>query len=152
MLLSGSTYIFTAEVTTMKVLKIDPEICSVCGECEKACSSLYFKEENREKAALRVDIKADDRDRVIMQACIQCGECIKVCPVQALYRAKNGVVMIKKKVCVGCFACVGFCPYSVMFTHKDSTEPFKCIACGACARVCPVDALRIEEEKAAVEA
>jgi anaerobic carbon-monoxide dehydrogenase iron sulfur subunit len=136
----------------MKVLKINPDACSVCGECERACSSLYFKEEKREKSAIRVDISPDNNDEVLMKTCIQCGECINVCPVQALYRAKNGVVMIKKKVCVGCFACVGFCPYSAMFTHGDSTEPFKCISCGACVKACPAEALRIEEEKGAVEA
>jgi carbon-monoxide dehydrogenase iron sulfur subunit len=136
----------------MKVLKINTEICSVCGECEKTCSNLYFKEERRDKAALRVDVNPEKNDEVVMKACIQCGECISVCPVQALYRAKNGVVMVKKKVCVGCFACVGFCPYNVMFNHKDHTEPFKCISCGACVKACPADALHIEEEKVPVEA
>ena len=132
----------------MKALKHHPDACSVCGECEKKCSTLYFKEENREKASLRVEVEhEDDGDRAAMKACTQCGECITICPVQAIYRAKNGVVLINKKICVGCFACVGFCPFGVMFSHKDSTEPFKCIACGACAKVCPAEALSVEEVK-----
>ncbi len=135
----------------MKVLKINPHLCSVCGECEKTCSRLYFKDENREKSALRVDICPDNSDVVIMKTCIQCGECINLCPVGALSRSKTGVVMLKKKDCVGCFACVGFCPHLVMFTHKDLYEPFKCIACGACVKACPADALYIEDtEKAAI--
>ena len=129
----------------MKVLKINVEACSVCGECEKKCSSMYFKEENREKSAIRVDVDPDNPENVIMKACVQCGECINVCPVQALSRGKSGAVMMNKKICVGCMACVGFCPYGVMFHHRDSVEPFKCIACGACAKACPADALSIEE-------
>lgn len=131
----------------MKMLKINNDICSVCGTCEKTCSGLYFKEEDSEKAALRVELNPDKPEEVVMKACTQCGECIKVCPVQALSRAKNGVVMLKKKICVGCYACVGFCPESVMFTHRDLIEPFKCIACGACVKTCPVDALSVAEEK-----
>lgn len=131
----------------MKLLKINPDVCSVCGECEKKCSSLYFKEENREKAALRIEQDPENRDKVMMKACIQCGECINICPVQAITRAKNGVIMLNKKICVGCLACVGFCSYHVMYSHKDYTEPFKCIACGVCAKICPADALLIEEVK-----
>ncbi len=131
----------------MKVLKFNKDVCSVCGECEKACSNLYFKDECREKAALRVDVNAENKDEAVMKTCIQCGECIAVCPVGALYRAKNGVVMIRKKICVGCMACVGFCPHSVMYYHGDSTEPFKCISCGACVKACPADALTVEEEQ-----
>jgi anaerobic carbon-monoxide dehydrogenase iron sulfur subunit len=133
----------------MKVLKINPQVCSVCGECEKTCSKLYFKEENREKSAIRVEVSPHNSDEVIMKTCIQCGECINLCPVGALYRAKNGVVMLKKKDCVGCFACVGFCPHLVMFTHKELFEPFKCISCGACVKSCPADALSVQEEEMA---
>lgn len=131
----------------MKLLKINPDRCSVCGECERKCSSLYFKQENPDLAALRVDLAPDDPDRVVMKTCIQCGECINICPVQALYRAKTGVIMINRKICVGCFACVGFCPHNAMFPGSIQPEPFKCIACGACAKVCPADALSIEEIK-----
>lgn len=131
----------------MKVLKFNKDLCSLCGDCEKACAKLYFKDESREKAALRVDSDTEHKDKAVMKTCIQCGECINVCPVGALYRAKNGVVLINRKICVGCMACVGFCPHSVMYYHRDSTEPFKCISCGTCVKACSASALSLEEEQ-----
>ncbi|MDQ7824667.1 MAG: 4Fe-4S binding protein [Candidatus Eremiobacteraeota bacterium] len=129
----------------MKVLQIRSEACTECGECEKACARLYFKDDDREKAALHVT--RDAEGKIALKACVQCGECINVCPVQALYRAKNGNVLLNRKVCVGCLACVGFCPTSVMFYHKDLYEPIKCISCGACVKACPADALFVEEKE-----
>lgn len=79
-----------------------------------------------------------------MNVCNQCGECIEVCPTEAIYRAKNGVVRIDKEKCLGCYSCVGFCP-TVMFFHKDVQEPFKCVACGMCAKECPTGAVYLEK-------
>ena len=123
----------------MKVLKKQETLCISCGECEKVCSATYFKEENKEKSCIQID---DHQIKV----CNQCGECIQVCSTGAIYRDKNGVVRINKKLCVGCFMCVGFCPELAMMMHGDLLEPFKCVACGQCAKVCPTQAIFISEE------
>ena len=129
----------------MKSLKVKPELCKNCGACELTCSKVQFKEENKEKSAIRVSKKAEGEGCEI-NVCNQCGECVEVCPTLALYKNKFGVVMIDKEKCVGCFACRGFCPTLSMRIHKDYLEPFKCIACGRCAKECPVEALYISEE------
>lgn len=82
---------------------------------------------------------------MIAEFCSQCGECIAVCPTQALYRAKNGIVRLKKQDCTGCLACVGFCPTLTMYVAPDDAVPFKCIACGKCVDICPTDALYMTE-------
>ena len=128
----------------MKVLSFDPELCVGCHICEETCSDTWFKVTDPQKSSIRI---YDDDGEGLLRAvfCNQCGACIAVCPTEALYRDKNGIVRIRKKQCVGCLSCVGFCPYLVMFYHPDQVEPFKCIACGKCADECPADALAIVE-------
>jgi ferredoxin len=120
----------------MKVLEKDPARCTKCGACESECSKTWFKEDNREKSCIRITPEA-------MIACTQCGECIKICPVEAISKDRDGVVRIKKSICVGCFMCAGFCPESALFMHNDYIEPFKCVACGQCVKKCPAGAISI---------
>ena len=127
----------------MKKLAKKEELCTDCHVCEQTCSKTYFKEENPEISAVRI---ASIEDGIKITACTQCGDCIDICPVEAIYRDKNGVVRIKKTICAGCFACVGFCPESAMFQQGNIIEPFKCVACGLCAKQCPSGAIFIEGE------
>lgn len=125
----------------MKFLDKDPSLCTGCRECEKVCSKLWFKEENRGKSCIRIGDAPGE-----ITTCSQCGECIDICPVEALYRDSSGIVRLDKKKCVGCFMCVGFCPSSAMFMHDDYIEPFKCAACGQCAQKCPSGAIFITDK------
>lgn len=129
----------------MKVLERKPEACIACHACETACSKTWFKEDNAEKSCIIIGEGTGIDGQNKITSCTQCGECIQVCQVQALYRDEKGIVRINKKACVGCFMCVGFCPEFAMMVHKDYIEPFKCIACGQCVKVCPADALKINE-------
>jgi len=125
----------------MKVLSYDPELCVGCYVCEETCSETWFKVTDPEKSSIRIH----DDGQILLRAtfCNQCGACIEVCPTEALYRDKRGIVRLRKKLCVGCLSCVGFCPYGAMFHHADQDEPFKCIACGKCVAECPNEALAI---------
>lgn len=127
----------------MKVLSFNPDLCVGCHICEEVCSNTWFKVTDLEKSRIRIH----DPGAGSLQAvyCVQAGDCIAVCPTEALYRDKKGIVRIRKKLCVGCLSCVGFCPYAAMFHHSDQTDPFKCIACGQCVEECPADALAIVE-------
>ncbi len=129
----------------MKVLAARPELCTVCRVCEAVCADTFYKGEDRDMSAIRVTLPEDPQAEVIIEFCSQCGECIHICPTQAIYRAKNGIVRIRKEDCVGCMACVGFCPTLTMYVREGETVPFKCIACGKCAKICPTDALTMVE-------
>ena len=96
----------------VKILKFHPEKCDGERGCEKACSQVHFKsDEGGEKSALRI-IK--DGNSYKMHVCDQRGLCLDMCPVEALKRKKNGVVLLDKKTCIGVQACVGFCPIGAM--------------------------------------
>lgn len=128
----------------MKVLSYNPELCVGCRTCEEVCSDTWFKVTDAEKSSIRIhDFDGTGPLRAVY--CVQCGDCIAVCPTEALSRDKKGIVRVQKKLCIGCLSCVGFCPYQAMVYHPDQTEPFKCIACGQCAKTCPADALEIVE-------
>jgi len=129
----------------MKFVATKSELCIGCKACEEACSKVLFKDTDTAKSAIIVMPNNDSGFDI--NVCNQCGECIDICPVQAIFRNKNGTVMIDKATCVHCFACVGFCPSLAMRYHKDVVGPFKCIACGACVRACSTDAIYMEEKE-----
>jgi Fe-S-cluster-containing hydrogenase component 2 len=122
----------------LKVLKVAIEKCISCGACEEKCSTLFKKENNREKSCIQVNPRNGGR---LINVCNQCGRCIDVCPAEALKRDASGVVRLDAKRCVGCLICVGFCPTSAMRQHDDYLVPFKCISCGQCVKVCEQGAL-----------
>lgn len=127
----------------MKILSFNPELCINCHLCEEVCSETWFKVVDPSKSRIRILDEKPGMPSALY--CVQAGDCIDVCPVNALSRNKQGVVLLKKKACVGCLSCVGFCPYGAMFFHPEETAPFKCVACGKCADACPEGALKIVE-------
>ena len=127
----------------MKKLVADPEKCTGCGACETACSSAFFKEDNRDKSAIRIN--PCDTGGYEIAVCDQCGDCMWMCSAMALTRAANGVVRLDKKTCVGCLICIGECLRNYFCYNDDLPAPFKCMACGICTRACPTGTLTIEE-------
>ena len=101
-------------------------------------------------------------------ACLGLGDCVKVCPVNAI-KVVNGVAQIDPKICVACGACQTACPKNViaMLPEKnivtvtcssrdkgvDAKKNCKvaCIGCGMCAKACPKGAITVENNVAYID-
>jgi len=56
--------------------------------------------------------------------CHQCRQspCTKVCPVQATWQEKDGLVVVDYNWCIGCRYCMAACPYDARrFNYKKPT-------------------------------
>lgn len=126
----------------MKTLAYDPQKCTGVHACEAMCAQTWFKVKDVAKSSIRISV---GEGSFTAEFCIQCGKCIEVCPTEALYYNKQGVVLLKRDLCVGCMSCVGFCPYGVMYYAPEQALAFKCVACGQCVKACPSGALKIVE-------
>ncbi len=126
----------------MKKFVIDNEKCTGCRICQVACSTTYFRDESNQMARLRIIESEEGKYNII--TCSQCNICIDICPVNALYKDKDDIVMLNKDLCVNCLMCVGFCPNEVMIYSDNCSTPFKCVMCGICAKNCPTGALSIK--------
>ena len=125
----------------VKMIVFYPEKCKGHLDCERACSQIHFKDDTGgDHSAIRI-IKENGTYK--MTNCNQCGLCIDMCPVQAIKRLPNGIVILNKDTCIGCQSCVAFCPEHVMRRAEGQVVPFKCISCGACVRACPEGALEL---------
>lgn len=65
------------------------------------------------------------KDRYYMPVqCHQCREspCTKVCPVQATWQEKDGIVVVDYNWCIGCRYCMAACPYDARrFNYQKPT-------------------------------
>jgi carbon-monoxide dehydrogenase iron sulfur subunit len=129
----------------MKQLRIDLGKCDAgrnCEhECEQVCAEKVFKFDDPERAALHIRELPDGSALTII--CDQCGDCLSICPTNALTRTKLGWVRIDKTLCVGCFVCLGYCDKNAFERAPGATEPYKCTSCGLCVKACPHAALEI---------
>jgi Fe-S-cluster-containing hydrogenase component 2 len=132
----------------MRILKIDLAKCdagrSCQHECESTCALKVFKLPSTEHAALHIRELPGGAGHTIL--CDQCGDCIDVCPTNALTRNRLGIVLLNKKICVGCYMCIGFCEKEAFERQPGWVEPFKCNSCGVCVKACPHAALSIVDD------
>lgn len=98
---------------------VDPDKCTACGACVKACPRGVLKLMPLSQSVI-VRCRNSDMARaaraVCMDACIGCGRCQKECQYGAI-AVENGFARI---------------------------DPEKCTRCGACAAVCPCKCITIE--------
>lgn len=133
----------------MRILQVDREMCDggrhCQRECEVACAKTLYKTEDIAYSAIRLLPVAGQHGTLAINVCNQCGECVPVCPTEALKQNKLGVVLLNKKACVACYMCVGFCPTLSFRQVAGLHEPVKCIVCGACVKACPRGALQVAD-------
>jgi len=130
---------------------VDESRCIACMSCAVAC-----KQENGLQTGdwwLRVWRREHLKDHLVRyyysQSCRHCADpvCQVVCPVGAIQRGEDGLVIQNDEKCLGCHVCVTACPHGGMKIMTNG-KVGKCTLCShrlergeepACVAVCPVN-------------
>jgi len=134
-----------------KSLKIIPDKCTGCMQCELACSWVQTGTFQPSRSVIRVNI-FDEEASYAPYTCFQCDEawCMQACPVNAIaIDPVHGAKIVLGEACVGCHLCTIACPFGTVFTLPTRAQHAgKCNLCGgnpACATACPTGAIEWAE-------
>jgi tetrathionate reductase subunit B len=162
----------------MKAFVIDISRCNGCYCCQIACKDEHVGNDWSTYAKPQPDtgqfwLKLNEYVRgtvpkvkmyylpVLCQHCSN-APCMSSCPVNAIYRRDDGLVIIDPVKCSGCKSCVDACPYHVIFFSESMNIAQKCTGCAhlldgkgsketwkttRCADACPTEALKFGEEE-----
>jgi Na+-translocating ferredoxin:NAD+ oxidoreductase RNF subunit RnfB len=136
---------------------IDPDKCTGCGACVKACPRNLIELVPISK---KVHILCTSHDKGAdakrkcgnKTACIGCGLCVKKCPVAAI-QMQDDLAVIDYEKCISCGQCALACPTKAIVDpwagqrKKAFIIAEKCIGCTICAKKCPVAAIQGELKK-----
>lgn len=133
----------------MKHLVVKPKKCIGCRICELVCSFGHYQQFNPRMANITV-LEYEEAALAVPVVCQQCEDasCVKVCPVKAITRSEDGVVLIDYNKCIGCRLCKSACPMGNISYSTRIKKVFKCDLCGGepkCAQFCPGGALTVED-------
>jgi Fe-S-cluster-containing dehydrogenase component len=118
---------------------IDQERCIGCEACTVACKN----ETQGVQGYIRVStLDAPRKDtpagifpnlRMIFRPalCNHCEHppCVSACPLEAITKEDNGVVILDEKTCDGCQTCLNACPYGAIVFNNNKDKAEKCNLC-----------------------
>ncbi len=130
-----------------KRIRVDWEKCTGCKRCMLICSA--FKEGLFQPGRARIHVVSFPREGVSFPLiCYQCenAPCLEVCPVEALKRGRDGIILLNANLCTGCRVCEESCPFGMIEILDD--KAVKCDLCGGtpkCVEVCEPKALQVTD-------
>jgi molybdopterin-containing oxidoreductase family iron-sulfur binding subunit len=97
------------------VMVIDLAKCKNALKCQTACNKHHYI--TGDHAWLKVYKMQEDEDTApywMPTTCMHCDHpaCVTVCPVDATFKRRDGLVLIDNERCIGCRFCMAACPYS----------------------------------------
>jgi len=108
------------------VMVIDLAKCKNALKCQSACNKHHYI--TGDHAWLKVYKMQEDEDTApywMPTTCMHCDHpaCVTVCPVDATFKRRDGLVLIDNERCIGCRFCMAACPYSTrVFNWKDPDQ------------------------------
>ena len=107
-------------------------------------------------------------DKACSFACLGYGDCVAVCPQNAI-SIENGVAHIDPRKCIGCGICARKCPNSIIHLINDTSRVVVecsnhdkgaqtrksctngCIGCMKCQNTCPSGAIKVIDNLATID-
>jgi len=132
---------------------IDLRKCIGCHACTIACKAEHQIPVGVNRCWVKTVEKGSfpDTQRFFFPVlCNQCVDapCVRICPTNALYKRRDGIVDLNGQSCIGCRACMEACPYDQLFIDPNTHTAEKCNFCAnrvenrllpACVSVCPTE-------------
>ncbi len=148
-------------------LLVDVTLCIGCNKCVDACVTAnhlgaehHLPQEKSDGLSAQRWLSIVDAPQGghVRKSCRHCldAACVSVCPVGAMHKSPEGIVLYDKNKCMGCRYCLMACPYGIPRYEWDSPTPVvdKCFLCHerlaegkepACVEACPEHALTFGE-------
>ncbi len=107
-------------------------------------------------------------DKLCNYACLGYGDCVRVCPKNAI-TVENGVAHVDPRKCIGCGMCVRECPGGIIHLINDTSRVVVecsnhdkgaltrkvcsngCIGCMKCEKSCPHGAIKVVDNLATID-
>jgi Fe-S-cluster-containing dehydrogenase component len=108
------------------VMVVDLAKCKNALKCQNACNKHHYI--TGDNAWLKVYKMQEEQDTApywMPMLCMHCDKpaCVTVCPVDATFKRKDGIVLIDNERCIGCRFCMAACPYSTrVFNWGDPNQ------------------------------
>ena len=132
---------------------IDLRKCIGCHACTIACKAEHQIPIGVNRCWVKTVEKGtfpDTRRFFFPVLCNQCEDapCARICPTNALYKRRDGIIDLNGAACIGCRACMVACPYDQLFIDPNTHTAEKCNFCAnrvenkllpACVSVCPTE-------------
>jgi Fe-S-cluster-containing dehydrogenase component len=157
-----------------KAIVIDVAKCNGCYCCQIACKDEHVGNDWTPYAKPQPDtghfwMKIEELERgtipkvrvtYIPRLCMHCDNppCIQACPIKAITKRADGIVLIDPAKCNGCKECLNACPYNAIYFNEELKIAQKCTMCAhivdgkdllvkvpRCVEVCPHNAITFGE-------
>ncbi|HKK12328.1 MAG TPA: 4Fe-4S dicluster domain-containing protein [Flavobacteriaceae bacterium] len=107
------------------VMVIDLAKCKNALKCQASCNKNHYI--TGEHAWLKVYKMQEDEDTApywMPTTCMHCDHpaCVTVCPVDATFKRRDGLVLIDNDRCIGCRFCMAACPYSTRVFNWEEPD------------------------------
>jgi len=118
---------------------VDQERCIGCQACSVACKL----ENNSTGYWINVETQGSDIKDIptgkfpdlelnfLPKLCNHCENppCVDSCPVDALQKREDGIVILNQETCTLCKACLDACPYGIIMLNENEEIAEKCNLC-----------------------